>query len=183
MGQPNIPVDVKLFIAVTFNDKKIYEQINSILTQAFGFIDTFSEVYDFVYTQYYSREMGVDLKKQFWGFQKLIRPEELVDIKLKTNDIETQFSRDGKRQVNLDPGYLTGAKVILATTKNFDHRIYLGKGIFGDVHLRYREERFIFNDWTYPDYRDPIAIAFFSQLRSFYMKEYREIIKQPHEGV
>ena len=178
MGQPKLALDVKLFAAVTFNNKDVYETIKSILTEKFGEIDTLSAIYDFIYTQYYAREMGVSLQKQLIGFEKLIRPESLPDIKLMTNEIEQRYSLENKRQINIDPGYLTAAKVILATTKNFDHRIYLGKGIYGDVHLRYRGNKFRFNDWTYPDYRDMIVIDFFARLRKRYMKEYRKMAKQ-----
>lgn len=177
MAQPKLAFDAKLFAAVTFNNKDIYETIKSNLTDKFGAIDTLSAIYDFIYTQYYAREMGVNLQKQLVGFEKLIRPESLPDIKLITNEIEHRYSLENRRQVNIDPGYLTGAKVVLATTKNFDHRIYLGKGIYGDVHLRYRGNKFRFNDWTYPDYRDMIVIDFFARLRKKYMKEYRKMVK------
>lgn len=175
MGQPRIALDVKLFAALTFNDKAIYEEVKKILHCKFGAIDTLSVIYDFNFTQYYAKEMGVNLQKQFLGFEKLIRPESLPDIKLMTNEIEQKFSQENYRQVNIDPGYLTGAKVVLATTKNFDHRIYLGKGIYGDVHLRYRRNKFILNEWTYPDYREMIVIEFFARLRKAYLKEYRKM--------
>jgi len=175
MGQLRLARDVKLFVAVTFNNEQLYENIKSILTAHFGEVDTLSAIYEFIYTQYYAKEMGVNLQKQILGFEKLIRPESLPDIKLLTNEIEYQFSLENKRQVNLDPGYLSAAKVVLATTKNFDHRIYLGKGIYGDVHLRYRGNKFIMNEWTYPDYRDMIVIEFFARLRKKYMKVYRKM--------
>jgi hypothetical protein len=175
MGQPKLALDVKLFIAVTFNHNEVFEKIKLILGEKFGVVDTLSAIYDFTYTQYYAKEMGVNLKKQFLGFENLIRPEILPDIKLMTNEIEGQFSQENRRPVNIDPGYLTAAKVVLATTKNFDHRIYLGKGIYGDVHLRYRGSKFIMNEWTYPDYRDMIVIDFFARLRKKYMKEYRKV--------
>jgi len=175
MGQPRLARDVKLFIAVTFNNRELFEQTKSILKKRFGEVDTLSAVYEFNYTQYYAKEMGINLQKQILGFEKLIRPESLPDIKLLTNEIEGQFSQENKRQVNIDPGYLTPAKVVLATTKNFDHRIYLGKGIYGDVHLRYRGNKFIMNEWTYPDYRDRITIDFFARLRKKYMKVYRKM--------
>ena len=175
MGQPRLARDVKLFVAVTFNKKLVYEQIKSILKENYGEVDTLSAIYDFSYTQYYAKEMGLNLQKQFLGFEKLIRPESLPDIKLITNEIEGQFSQKNSRQVNIDPGYLSAAKVVLATTKNFDHRIYLGKGIYGDVHLRYRGNKFIMNEWTYPDYQDMIVIDFFARLRKKYMKAYRKM--------
>jgi len=175
MGQPRLARNVKLFVAVTFNNKQLYELIKSILKERFGEVDTLSAIYEFTYTQYYAKEMGINLQKQILGFEKLIRPENLLDIKLITNEVEQQFSQENKRQVNIDPGYLSAAKVVLATTKNFDHRIYLGKGIYGDVHLRYRGNKFIMNEWTYPDYRDMIVIDFFARLRKKYMKAYRKM--------
>lgn len=182
MGQPKLALDVKLFTAVTFNNKDIYEAIKSILTEKFGAIDTLSVIYDFIYTQYYAKEMGVNLQKQFLGFETLIRPESLPHIKLMTNEIEQKFSQENKRQINIDPGYLTGAKVVLATTKNFDHRIYLGKGIYGDVHLRYRRKKFIMNEWTYPDYREMIVIDFFARLRKKYIKKFHKLLEQRKQG-
>jgi len=182
MGQPKIAVDVKLFCAITFANKAIYDEVKAMLEAKFGPVDTLSAEYDFVYTQYYAREMGADLKKRLIGFEQLIRPERLPDIKLETNAIERQFSIDNKRQVNIDPGYLAEAKVVLATTKNFDHRIYLGKGIYGDVHLRYRRNKFIINEWTYPDYRDMLVIDFFARLRKKYMPKYHQLLQQRKQG-
>jgi len=176
MGQPKLALDVKLFAAVTFNNKEVFEQIKLLLEEKLGSVDTLSAVYDFNYTRYYSKEMGVNLQKQLLGFEPLIRPERLSDIKLMTNEIEQKYAIENNRQVNIDPGYLTGAKVVLATTKNFDHRIYLGKGIYGDVHLRYRRNKFRMNEWTYPDYREMIVIDFFARLRKKYMTEYRKMI-------
>lgn len=178
MGQVKIPVDVKLFIAVTFSDLELYKRIKFMLEENFGPVEIVSAIFDFDYTQYYYKEMGGDLKKQILGFVNLIAPETLPDIKIKTNSIEDQFKIDGNRTINIDPGYLSAANVILATTKNFDHRIYLGKGIFGDVHLRYRGNKFFFNDWTYPDYRGKLAIEFLVRLRRIYMKKFEKLIKQ-----
>ena len=177
MGKIRIAIDVKLFIAITYSNDDEYEEVKKKLEDKFGNIDVYSVVYDFIYTQYYSKEMGFDLKKQFIGFKKLIPPENLVDIKLFTNEIEDKYSINCKRKLNIDPGYLSPAKVVLATTKNFDHRLYLGKGIFGDVHLRYRGKKYHCNDWTYPDYRDLKVIDFLARLRKVYMKEYRRILE------
>lgn len=176
MGKPNLAVDVKLFAAITFNDEEIYENVKLELEKNYGPIEIRSAIYDFIYTQYYSHEMGFNLKKQLLGFKELIIKDSLADIKLKTNDIESIFSVGDKRTVNIDPGYLTGAKVVLATTKNFDHRVYLGKGIFADMHLRYRHGKFLIHEWTYPDYRDMVVIEFLARLRNIYMKEYRRMV-------
>ncbi len=182
MGQAKSALPVKLFVAVTYRDASIYEHTKAQLIEQFGSIDTLSAIFDFGFTQYYSEEMGVDLNKQLLGFEQLIGPASLADIKVTTNGIEAQFSINGKRQVNIDPGYLAAEKVVLATTKNFDHRIYLGKGIYGDVHLRYRGNKFIINEWTYPDYREMIVIEFFARLRKKYMKKFHKLLDQRNRG-
>ncbi|HDQ00474.1 MAG TPA: DUF4416 family protein [bacterium] len=176
MGEINIPVDVKLFIAVTFSDESVFEKIKLLLEEQFGKIEIQSAIFTFNFTHYYDKEMGTGLKKQLLGFCDLIRPESLPEIKVMTNKIEDQFKHGGNRKVNIDPGYLSAAKVVLATTKNFDHRLYLGKGIFGDVHLRYRQKKFHFNPWTYRDYKSMLVIEFLTRLRRIYMKQYENLI-------
>ena len=177
MGKPRIPVNVKYFCAITFSDIVLYEKTNKYLEDRFGEIEIISVMYDFNFTQYYREEMGGDLKKQLLSFKKLYPPDDLPSFKQVTNDIEDRFTVDEKRKINLDPGYLSAGKVVLATTKNFDHRIYLGKGIYGDVQLRYRGNKFHTNSWTYPDYRDMKVIEFLARLRKVYMKEFEKLNK------
>ncbi|MDP3048421.1 MAG: DUF4416 family protein, partial [Thermodesulfovibrionales bacterium] len=121
------------------------------------------------YSEYYKEEIGSPIKRIFIFFRNLINPGEIVDIKLRTNDIEASLSTDGKRNVNIDPGYLTLANVILATTKGYAHRIYLGKGIYGEVSLLYREKdkAFVPNIFTYSDYQDKKCIEMFVKAREF----------------
>ncbi|MEK7267400.1 MAG: DUF4416 family protein, partial [Nitrospirota bacterium] len=121
------------------------------------------------YSEYYKEEIGSPIMRTFIFFKDLINRAEIADIKLRTNDIETSLSTDGKRNVNLDPGYLTLANVILATTKGYSHRIYLGKGIYGEVSLLYREKdkTFVPNIFTYSDYQDKKCIEMFVKAREF----------------
>ncbi len=143
------------------------------MTDQFGPIDLESPAFDFTFTSYYEAEMGTDLKKVFWSFERHIQPDALVDAKLFTNDVEQQFLIDGRRTVNLDPGYISHGNLVLATTKNFAHRVYLGKGIYGDVHLIYRHNAFHKMEWTYPDYQQPLVVSFFQNVRN----KYRTTIK------
>jgi len=177
VGKPTIPVDVKFFCAITFSNIELYEKIKTHLEDRFGKIEIISAIYDFSFTKYYFKEMGGDLKKQILSFKKLYPPDILPNFKLITNEIEDEFTVNEKRKINLDPGYLSAGKVVLATTKNFDHRIYLGKGIYGDVQLRYRGNKFHTNSWTYPDYRDMKVIEFLARLRKKYMKEFEKLNK------
>ena len=119
-------------------------------------------------------EMGDNLTKLFLVFARLINPIVLPDIKNNTNLLEKDFSRDERRQVNLDPGYISEAKLVLATTKNYAHRIYLDKGIFGDIHLAYTNQSFQKQPWTYPDYQQKEIIDFFNDVRQKYLHQIGE---------
>jgi hypothetical protein len=164
---------VKLFTSITFNVHLDIDNIYATLINLFNRIELKTEIFNFSkFTNYYESEMGPELSKQILVFTGTIEPETLPAIKLSTNDLERRYSsEDMKRQVNIDPGYLCAAKVVLATTKDYTHRIYLGQGIYGDVHLCYQHHSFQVQPWTYPDYRQPDIIDFFNQVRIEYIKQ------------
>ncbi len=174
MGEVKVYPPVKLFVAITYSPRAPLEEILPHLEQLFSPIDSQSPAFAFEFTRYYEPEMGSGLQKQFVSFRDLIPAETLPDIKLATNELEKKFARSGKRQVNLDPGYICAAKMVLATTKDYDHRLYLGRGIFGDVHYRFRKGHFMVNEWTYPDYQQPEIIHYFEELRRKYLEQLRQ---------
>ncbi len=179
MGKIKKHPPVQLFMAVTFNDKQVNEnEIIEHLEKRFGSTDLKSALYDFDrFTDYYEKEMGKGLKKRFVAFYKLIAPEELPSIKVKSNKLEQDISGKNKRCVNIDPGYLTLSKVVLATTKDYSHRLYLGQGIFGDLHLTFVNKTFRPQPWTYPDYQQELAIEFFLMLRKKYREKLGEFLE------
>lgn len=126
---------------------------------------------EFNYTHYYDEEMGEKIRRQFISFAPLISPDQLPAIKLLTNKIEQSLAFEDKRQVNIDPGYLNLAKIILVTTKDYSHRLYLGQGIYGEVTLTYSKGKFNSFPWTYPDYQSQIYHQFFSEIRVIYAKQ------------
>ncbi len=159
---------VKLFTGFIYKEEAVFTQAKEKLTKKFGKTDLVSAALDFNSTDYYEAEMGKTLKKRFISFARLIPIEELYRIKLYTNRLEDKFLVAGSRQVNIDPGYLDLAKLVLATTKDYAHRIFLRKGIFAEVALNFRGDTFSANDWTYPDYRTKEYIAIFNQIRQLY---------------
>ena len=163
--------EVKLIVAVTFQDKIQLESVESYLTGQFGSIDMRSSVFDFKHTDYYEEEMGTGLGKVFFSFRRLISREKLPFCKLRTNKYETETAHNGKRTVNLDLGYIGEANLVLASTKNFCHRIYIADGIFGDCHLIFEEGSFHPLPWTYPDYSERTVLDFFGEVRDRYTEE------------
>lgn len=175
MGEIRAHPPVKYFAAVTFSPDLSLDLVFREMEEHFSKIEYTSDEYDFsAFTDYYEDEMGKFLRKKIAVFAKLFEPEKLADFKVISNTIENNFQKDKNRQINIDIGYLSEAKVVLATTKNYTHRLYLGQGIFGDVHLIYVNKSFTFQPWTYPDYKQPILIDFFNGLRSNYFHQLGE---------
>ena len=172
MGVPRPAKPVKLFVGMIGQDLKCFEKANPILQESYGPTDFESLPRLWDYTQYYAKEFGVPLFRRFIFFKKLIPPDELWRTKNVTHEIERQLGRmiDGElhRRVNLDPGYLTQAKVVLATTKDFAHRIYLQEGIYAEVTLIYQGKGFQPLPYTYPDYRTKEYLDLFNQVRETY---------------
>jgi hypothetical protein len=163
-----VNLKVKLVIGFIYKDEAVFIRALEKLKKQFGKVDFESQAIDFNYTDYYTAEMGSKLKRRFISFSRLIPIQDLYQIKLYTNRLENKFANDKRRQINIDPGYVDLAKLVLATTKDYAHRIFLRKGIFAEVTLTFRNNAFSPNDWTYPDYRTQEYIDIFNQIRKLY---------------
>lgn len=141
------------------------------MEKKFGGLEFLSELMKFDQTKYYEAEMGEGLVRRFAAFSDLISPDRLSEIKLTTNMIEKKLSKNGKRTVNIDPGLLSAERVVLATGKNYSHRIYLGVGIYADLTLVYKAGEFLPLEWTYPDYASDEIREMFMILRRRYMEK------------
>ena len=167
---------VKLFVGLLASEEGLLGEAESQLCSRYGPADFRSPILPFTFTEYYRREMGDHILRMFLSFERLIEADRLPDIKHETNAIETSIaaqSTTAKRPVNLDPGYLEHAKVVLASTKNFYHRMYLGRGIFGEVTMHFRNNAYEFFAWTYPDYKSAEYQSFFRELRGIYRRQLR----------
>jgi len=159
------PMDVKYFVGMIARDEDIMEKAVEILKERFGEVEFKSNLIPFTHTNYYEREMGKDLKKKFYSFKPLKSPAELVNLKLFTIEVEKKFMEGYKRRVNIDPGYVELSKVVLASTKNYSHRIYLRDGIYAEVTLYFKNGEFHDFFYTYPDYRTQEYKEFFKKVR------------------
>lgn len=165
MGSPSHPDPVLLFIGTLYRNEASFSEAREKLKSSFGEIAFESPALPWDYSEYYKEELGSPITRTFIFFRDVIDPEVLADIKLFTNDLELQLSTGGKRNINLDPGYLTHYQVVLASTKNYAHRIYLGKGIYAEVTLIHKDGRYSPHLFTYRDYASDEYIQLFEHAR------------------
>lgn len=163
MSEPVIPGRVVSFLAVTYG-----LPVQRDVAGEFGAVSFTSQEYSLDnFTDYYRLEMGCGLRKKIYFLDGLIMPDELVALKLRAFEIENRSKSCGKRTVNIDPGYVDTPKVVLASFKNFSHRIYLRDGVYAEVTLLYSKEHKSYTSlpWTYPDYKDARLLAYFARAR------------------
>jgi hypothetical protein len=170
MGEIKTPEPVLLFVSTLYCSADKFNDSKEILEKHFGDIVLLSPSLPWNYSSYYRDEIGWPLFRQIIFFKNFIDSGLLSDIKLKTNEIESTLSVNGKRSINLDPGYLTLSKVVLASTKNYAHRLYLGKGIYGEITLIYRDDTYHPHLYTYRDYQDKTHIDIFMNARAMLKK-------------
>ena len=151
-----------------YADPAVRDQVQQILEREFGDTLLLSPSSEWAYSFHYRDEFGWPLFRQFVFFKNIIDPETLAEIKLKTNLMEDSFSVHGKRRINLDPGYLTLAKIVLASTKNYSHRVYLRKGIYGEITLFFQDGIFKPHIFTYRDYQEKSCVDMFMRARELF---------------
>ncbi len=172
---------VMLMAAVFSRNAEAFEWFERRVVTQWGAIAHRGERLRFDQTQFYEQQMGTDLQKQLYAFEQLIDPEVLPRYKIQSNQWEEEFAASGpwgsERPLNIDPGYVSEAKLVLATTKDRDHRLYLGQGIYGEVTLFYRQGSWQSRPWTYPDYQQPEYHSFLDGCRQDLRQRYREELR------
>lgn len=172
MGEAVAPRPVNLICAMLAARSEWLDRARELLVGRFGPVDLAGETEPFDYTDYYEPQMGPGLLRRMLSFRDLIDPGETAAVKLETNRIEEELARTiaggPPRPVNLDPGYVDAARLVLATTKDHTHRLYLRDGIYAEVTLRWHRGRFEPCEWTYPDYRTESYREFFRKVRELY---------------
>ena len=174
MAEPKPFPRVKLVCGVIFRKEKALDAAEVRLSEAFGPADVKSPIFGFDCTEYYAKEMGPGLKRVFMGFGRLVEPDSLSRTKLLTNRMEQELrveSEEAFRIVNLDPGFLTAAALIMATAKDFSHRIPLRDGIYAHLEFLFTKTGIRFLDWTYPDFRKDEYREFFLEARRAYLRQ------------
>ncbi len=167
------PEDVKLICSVFSAEESLIQVCVRDLEGLFGKADWIGPALYFDRTRYYEKEMGWPLHRRFLSFQGLVRPDWIVEAKRKTSDLEEKYLRDGKRRVNVDPGYVSLERLVLATGKNYTHRVYLSGGVYADLTLVFQRGTFRSLEWTFPDYASSGIIEMFNGVRMRYREQLR----------
>ena len=173
MAQPKAFAPVKLVCGVIYKEEALYDEARHQLIGEWGPVDMESPAFAFDLTDYYEPEMGSDLKRRFMSFDSLVAPEALAAMKLRTIEFEEAVRRETGatgRPVNIDPGYLTAAALVMATAKDFSHRIPLGRGIYAHLEFLFTKTGVKTLDWTYPDFRRGPCQEFFRIVREMYLR-------------
>ena len=186
MGKPAPHSPVLLITAAFSRYGEALDWARRQCAEHWGPIALESPPFDFAETKYYDATMGPGLKKVFFAFRRPFDPAGLVEIKLQTNRWEEEYAALEKhpepRPLNLDPGYIELGKLVLASTKDFAHRIYLGRGIFAEVTLQYKHHLWRHHEYTFPDYRREDYQRFFSQCREWLKGRREEGREKREEG-
>jgi Domain of unknown function (DUF4416) len=177
MGIPADPKPAKYFVGLLSSDIALLDSVETDLTAILGPVDGRSETLPWNLSRFYENEMGTGLMRRFVSFSPLISPGNLADIKIQAQGIEKKYRWGGRgregRRVNIDPGYVEAGKVVLASTKNAGHRIYLHCGIYAETTLLYCDGAFQACPRTYRDYLWAETLTFLASLRSAYLDQLR----------
>lgn len=174
MADPQSFIPVKLICGIMTSQEHTIFRAEERLVRIYGISDSQSPLFSFDFTDYYEKQMGKNLKRKFLSFKKLIESERLSKIKQETNRLEEEIQEEFQalhRVVNLDPGYLTPASLIMATAKDFSHRIPLQNGIYAHLEFLFGKDEVRTLDWTYPDFKCKDYQEYFLDVRRLYLSQ------------
>ena len=171
MGAPATPPPVKRIAGLLGASLNLLAEARAALESALAPLTAVSDADRWSVSSYYAAEMGSEIWRQYVVVDGLMAPEQLVALKLEANALEQRWARGTRRPVNIDPGYIDLNRLVLASTKDASHRLYLGQGIYAEVTLRYVDGAFAPLAHTYADYAMPATRAFFSRARAAYRSE------------
>jgi len=191
MGQTQPPKPVKLIVAMLGQREADFDLAQNQMQKLWGAIDLQSDLLSFEHSSYYEKEMGSRLLRKLVSFTELIDPGSLAAIKHQSNQLEIQFANTARdqssdpdselspvltRNVNLDPGYVEPGKLVLATTKNYSHRLYIGQSMYAEATLHYYKGQWQPWPYTYPDYAGGDYFPFLNQVRQRLLEQLQQLV-------
>ena len=170
----------RLFFGIFTGFDELVDWARERLEKSFGALDAENEspLFPFPETDTYAKSMGAGLQRKFLVRQEPLEQDALAAIKWRSLDLEAEAAQlrqwPVERPINIDPGLVNDCRVILATTKDYAHRIYRGNGIWEEVTLVFRGGQFDTMPWTYPDFRSDSYRKYFAGLRKRHLDELRQ---------
>jgi hypothetical protein len=177
MAEAKLFAPAKLVVGIISSQDQYFARTEEALVRLYGSLELRSPLLPFNLTSYYEEQMGKDLRRLFLSFRRLIPPESLSEIKVRTNILEKEVRQalaGNARLVNIDPGILTASALFMATAKDFAHRVPLRSGIYAHLELLFTKEAVRFLPWTYPDFRQEGYQKYFLELRRTYLRQLRQ---------
>lgn len=165
MSTRSEPMPALLVASVIYRSENRFDEGAGRLAEVWGPPSRVSDPFPFDRTGYYRREMGEPLHRRFFVGSTPVGRDALPEIKRSAENVEREFSEEGRRTLNIDPGILTEENFVLATGKNYSHRVYLREGVYADLTLLYRGGRYVPLPWTYPDYAGEEIRGFLGEIR------------------
>ena len=165
MSVRKVPLPARLLVSVIYREERRFAEVLQCIEDRLGPVERTSGTFPFDMTEFYGKEMGAPLYRRFAVMERLVPRDALAAAKIGAEELEREFSEHGMRTVNLDPGMLTEENFLLATGKNYSHRVYLRDGVFADLTLVFRKGEYRALPWTYPDFAAAEIRAFLSEVR------------------
>ena len=161
----------KLIIGIIYSDRELLDRALGELCDKFGEIEDFCDEFSFSeeFSHYYDDELGGEGLRRIYSFKELIDPATQAQIKVFTNELEMRLSKNGNRQVNIDPGFINHGRLLLATTKPAGFRIPLCDGIYTELTLFWARGEWQKLPWTYRDYQSKRVQSFITKVRARYL--------------
>lgn len=172
MSQPTVPLPARALLSVlSARWDAFWPALRPRIESLLGEIDYESADIPFTQTNYYDRELGTPITRRILSFARPLPMDALAQVKLDTNLMEEEWKMDGRRLFNLDPGYINQERLVLATGKNFSHRVYLSRGIWADLTLIYHKGGWFDLPWTFPDYATSEIKGHLTRIRDLYKRD------------
>ncbi|NDV18003.1 DUF4416 family protein [Pseudodesulfovibrio sp. JC047] len=169
MSTPKTPEPGLLILSILSAQwDTVWPELLALLEAEFGPVAEAGDLFVFDQTDYYDAELGTPIMRRLISFETLRPLDTLADIKMATNALEQRFADGEKRRFNLDPGFITLQSLVLATGKNFSHRIYLKNGIWADLTMIWQKKQWVTFPWTFPDYAGNDMKSRLTKLRQSY---------------
>jgi len=184
MARIQKPPPGQLIVSIIYSHIDAVVDALRLLEKQFGRVRCETVDIQYTNTDRYEEEMGSNLVRRLFSFEKLVERDSLPEIKSVCQEIERQLGDQVGdfvfRAANLDPGVLTPDNLVMASNREYNHRIYLADGVFAEIQLIWAHGQFTRLPWTNHDFCDDEVVDFLIRVRqTFDLLDEHQITRQP----